>query len=47
LKVLLLEKELTEKILKGPEEQPFYRLPNWKQEIYPKQPFEKRIEMLS
>jgi hypothetical protein len=31
LKAYMLEKELTDKILEGPETEPFYHLPNWKQ----------------
>jgi hypothetical protein len=46
LKELMIEKELTDKVLEGPEPEPFYQLPNWKEEIYPRQPFAKRVEML-
>ena len=46
LKELMIEKELTDKVLEGPEPEPFYKLPNWKEEIYPRQPFAKRVEML-
>jgi len=46
LKELLIEKELTDKVLEGPEPEPFYQTPNWKKEIYPLQPFAKRVEML-
>jgi hypothetical protein len=35
MKELMIEKELTEKVLEGPEPEPFYQLPNWKKEIYP------------
>jgi hypothetical protein len=35
LKELMIEKELTDKVLEGPEPDPFYQLPNWKKEIYP------------
>jgi hypothetical protein len=46
LKEFYIEKELTDKVLEGPEPEPFYQLQNWKKEIYPLQPFEKRVEML-
>jgi hypothetical protein len=45
---IMNEKELTEKALEVPEQEPFYQLPNWKQEIYPNEPsFPKRVEMLN
>jgi hypothetical protein len=47
LKNLILEKERSEKILEGPEPLPFWELPNWLQEIYSKQPYQRRLEMLS
>ena len=47
LRNLILEKEQTDKILEGPEPVPFWELPNWVQEIYPKQAYPKRLEMLS
>jgi hypothetical protein len=46
LKEFYIEKELTDKVLEGPEPEPFYQTPNWKIEIYPIQPFAKRVEML-
>lgn len=47
LKDFMIEKELTDKILEGPEPEPFYQMPNWKQDIYRTQPYPKRLEMLS
>jgi hypothetical protein len=46
MKELMIEKELTDKVLEGPEPEPFYQLSNWKKEIYPIQTFSKRVEML-
>jgi hypothetical protein len=42
----MIEKKLTDKVLEGPEPEPFYQLPNWKKEIYPINPYAKRLEML-
>jgi len=42
----MIEKEITDKVLEGPEPEPFYQQSNWKKEIYPLQPFAKRVEML-
>jgi hypothetical protein len=47
LRNLILEKERTDKILEGPEQVPFWELPNWVKEIYSKQAYPKRLEMLS
>jgi len=47
LKNLILEKQRTDKILEGPSEVPFWEMPNWLQEIYSKQDYPKRLEMLS
>ena len=44
---LMIEKELNDKILEGPEPEPFYQIPNWKQDIYRVQPYPNRVEMLS
>ena len=46
LKELMVQKEITDKILESPEPERFYQLPDWKKNIYPLQPFAKRIEML-
>jgi hypothetical protein len=31
----MIEKELSDKVLVGPEPEPFYLTQNWKKEIYP------------
>ena len=47
LRELILEKAQTDKILEGPEPLPFWELPNWLQEIYSKNDYPRRLEMLS
>jgi hypothetical protein len=47
LKEFYIEKELTDKVLEGPEPEPFYQVPNWKKDFYPLQPFANRVEMLN
>ena len=42
----MIEKDITDKVLEGPEPERFYQLPNWKKDVYPLQPFAKRVEML-